>query len=406
MRPRSSLSLLVAAGASLLVSACDDDSAPRIEAGGEELWLLQTRVFGLDETTMGYVIPTTTLDGNISNDAAIEQGGGGMVYAPSNRVNGNFLLSYAERGTLTRYDVTTDNRFVEGTTLSFSSYGVESGYGVIAFVDDSTAYWIDNQQLQVIRFNPTTMLIDAAIPVQGTEREGFITEFSGYPVVRDDGVYFTARWRKEWEDPMPQAPAGAMLIHIDPATNAVSVTEDARCTSLLVSHTTPRGDTYWFSDNYNTYARIIGGAERGVPDCSLRLLRDQTTFDPDWYLDLGERTGGRPADGVIAGSGSTIWMSVFHAEQLGEQPADIDTADTARAWQWYSLDVESDAPAVEDTARPYASHGAFGWYSSVRSFSSTTNDDYSESVLLELTNDGFEQRATVEGLIDGIVRVR
>jgi len=70
-----------------------------------------------------------------------------------------------------------------------------------------------------------------------------------------------------------------MLIHIDPATDAITVTEDPRCTSLLISQTTPAGDTYWFSDNYNTYARIIGGAERGVPDCSLRLLRDQTQFD-------------------------------------------------------------------------------------------------------------------------------
>jgi len=99
-------------------------------------------------------------------------------------------------------------------------------------------------------------------------------------------------------------------------------------------------------------------------------------------------------------------MSVFHSEQLGDQPADIDAADTAPAWRWYSLDVESDAPAVESTEGPFTSHGAFGWDSAGRSFSSTTNDDYSESILLELTSDGFEERATVEGLLDGIVRVR
>ncbi len=358
---------IIAATLGLVSAACSDDAGLQLESGGEELWLLQTRVFD-EDGTMGYAIATATLDGTISNERSIEQGGGGMVYAAPGAANGSFLLTYAEQGTLTRYEVTADNDIVEGETISFANYGVQSGYGVIAWVDDHTAYWIDNEQLQLIRFDPTDMVIAGAIPIEGTERDGFITEFSGYPVVRDDGVYFPVRWRKDWEDPEPTAPSGAMLVHVDPASDVVTVSEDPRCTSLLISKTTASGDTYWFSDNYNTYARIIGGEARGVPDCALRLRRGEQTFDPDWYLDLADRTGGRPADGVIAGDGSLVWLSVFHEEQLDERPEDIDTADVAPAWQWYAVDLESDAPAVESTERPFASHGAFGWYAAGRSF--------------------------------------
>ena len=395
---------LCAAAAALAATTACGDSTPDLDPDSEELWLLQTRLFG-DEETLGYVIPVTELSGHITNQRGLEQGGGGMVYAPPTGADGSFLLSYAERATLTRYQVTDRNELVEGVTLSFANHGVESGYGVVAWVDAHTAYWIDHAQLQAIRFDPTDMEVERAIPIEGTERPGFITEFSGYPVVRADGVYFTVRWRKDWDE-APQASPGAMLVHIDPATDRVTVTEDARCTSLLVSHTTPSGDTYFFSDNYNTYARILRGTDAGVPDCSLRLRAGERTFDPTWYLDLADRTGGRPADGVVAGAGSTVWLSVWHADRLAEPPADLDEVDVARAWQWYALDVERDAPAVESTQRPHASHGAFGWFTAARSFTSTVNDDYTESSLLEVTGLGFEERATVQGLLDAIVRVR
>ena len=48
----------------------------------------------------------------------------------------------------------------------------------------------------------------------------------------------------------------------------------------------------------------------------------------------------------------------------------------------------------------------FGQSASNRSFCVVENSDYSESKLLELTEDGFEELASVEGLMDTLVRVR
>jgi hypothetical protein len=249
------------------------------------------------------------------------------------------------------------------------------------------------------------MTVGDSVSIEETLRDGFVTDF-GYPIVREDGVYFPARWHRDWEDAEHEAPSGSMLVHIDPETDKVTVTSDDRCTGMLVSKTMENGDTYWFSDNYNAYSRIVWGDDHGVPDCALRLRKGESSFDPDWSLEIDERTDGAPAVGVIAGADSTMWLRVFQKDALSTPPEDIDSVDTASAWQWYSLDLADDGAAVEDDSRPLSSHGAFATYSGGRSFTTIENAGYTETKLVELTDDGFVERAKVKGLLDGIVRVR
>jgi hypothetical protein len=202
-------------------------------------------------------------------------------------------------------------------------------------------------------------------------------------------------------------PSGSLLVHVDPATDTATMTSDERCTTMLPSLTTPAGDTYWFSDQYNTYARLGHGPDNGVPDCALRLRAGATSFDPTWQLDVGSRTGGAAALAVLQGGASTIWLRVFDdsAVQLPE-PADFETIDTAPAWQWYLLDVERDAPALRNDQRPLSSSSAIGMYVDGRSFTTVENEDYSETLLVELTDQGFVERMTARGVIDAIARVR
>jgi hypothetical protein len=76
-----------------------------------------------------------------------------------------------------------------------------------------------------------------------------------------------------------------------------------------------------------------------------------------------------------------------------------------------------DSVSIEETLRdgfvtdfgypvPLSSLGAFAIYSGGRSFTTVENAGYTETKLVELTDDGFVQRAKVKGLLDGIVRVR
>ena len=88
------------------------------------------------------------------------------------------------------------------------------------------------------------------------------------------------------------------------------------------------------------------------------------------------------------------------------EDATYEDLDTAQVWQWYLLDVASDAPAVRDDPRPLASRSAVGFNVDGRAFTSLDNEDHSESILLELTAGNFVERATVRGVIDDVARMR
>jgi hypothetical protein len=391
------------------LSLPDTDAPSAGGSGGEDeptppspLFLVATRVFS-DEGTTGYLTPTRSLDEPLDYSRALEQAGGGVLYASEGV--GTFLIGAGEAPEITRYEVGDDDTLIPGQTLSFMNEGVIYLYAAsVIFVDAHKAYYTDLDQLQLIAFDPTDMVITGTVSLEGAERDGFFTSF-GDTIVREDGVYFPAQWYTEpdWD----RVPSGSLLVHVDPATDAVTMTSDERCTTMLPALTTPSGDTYWFSDQYNTYARRGYGPENGVPDCALRLRAGATTFDPTWELDTGSRTGGAPALAVLQGGASSMWLRVFDESAVElPVPADFETIDTALGWQWYLLDVESEAPAVRNDQRPISSASAIGMYVDGRSFTTVENEDYSETILLELTDEGFVERMTARGVIDEVARVR
>ncbi len=194
------------------------------------------------------------------------------------------------------------------------------------------------------------MVITGRVSLAGADREGFFTGF-GDVVRRPDGIYFPGQW---YTDPDPdRVPSGSLLVRLDPETDEVTMVSDSRCTSMLSSLTTGAGDTYWFSDMFNAFAHSQRGPANGVPDCALRLRAGETSFDPDWQLNTGARTGDAPAVAVLQGGETEMWFRVLD-ESLAQLPeaAAIGDFDVADAWQWYLLDVASDAPAVRNDQRP------------------------------------------------------
>ncbi len=376
------------------------DDAVGVEGG--PLYLIMARTFS-SEITTGILTPTSSLESELDYSRAIEQAGGGVLYSEPGI--GTFMIGSGEEPTITRYRIDPDNRFIAGQKLSFAGYGVQYLYAdTVIFVNLHKAYYVDLDQLQAIAFDPSAMAITGSVSLAGAAREGFFTSF-GEAVRRDDAIYFPAEWYTEpdWD----RVPQGSMLVRLDPETDEITFTEDARCTGMLLSTTTDAGDTYWFSDGYNTLARRGYGPEHGVPDCALRLRAGERAFDPDWQLDVGSRTGGAPAIPVLRAGGSKVWLRVLDESAIElPVPTDYSTLDTAPAWQWHLLDVESDASAQRNDERPLSSVGAFGIYVDGRAFTTVENSDYSESTLVELTPEGFVTRSTLRGVVDSIARVR
>lgn len=397
------LPLLAALGVSCASDNEDLAGAGPDDGADEPLFLIQSRVFP-PEGTIGLLTPTRSLDAELDYSRSLEQPGGGVLYARPGL--GTFLIGSGEEPTITRFEVGPGDTLVPGSKLSFAGYGVLYMYAgdSLVFVNPRKAYYLDLDQLQAIAFDPTEMVITGTTSLAGAAREGFLTSF-GQVVQRDDAIYFPGQWYAEpdWD----RVPSGSMLVRIDPETDTVTITQDSRCTGMYVTMTTDAGDTYWFSDSYNTFARRGYGPDRGVPDCALRLRAGETTFDPSWQLDLATRVGGASAVPILRAGGSRMWIRVLDESAASlPTPADFNTVNTAPAWQWYLLDVESEAPAVRNDERPLSAVGGLGMYIDGRSFVSTENADYSESTLLELTPDGFLTRATVRGVVDNVVRVR
>src|SRR5690606_23551626 len=99
------------------------------------------------------------------------------------------------------------------------------------------------------------------------------TEF-GEPIRREDGFYFP---RSCWD--LDVTSRGASLVHLDPTTDAVTVTHDERCMGMQVGFMADSGNAYWFADHDASMEWSVQ-MRPGPHDCALRLRAGETTFDP------------------------------------------------------------------------------------------------------------------------------
>jgi len=352
---------------------------------------------------MGYFALTPSLDGDvpIDIDRGIEEPGGGRLYVQPGI--GTFLLGGGEMPSITRYELNAAGELVRGQALSFANQGVSDlADSAVVFVSPSKAYFRDRSQVQLISFDPTRMEILNTFPLEGLEREGFLTDF-GSVFQREDGIYFPIQWYDENED---RGPAGAALVRVVPDTDEIEITTDPRCSGMDVGVMTSQGDIYWFSTRVTTWWRAPVNAN-GPHDCALRVRRGEQTFDSSWQLDVTTRTNGWPSVATVTGGGSKVWLRVLEESEVGV-PADAtpDVVEELQGWQWYLLDVESNLPAARNGERTPGSYYAYGFEIDGRTYTTESDADYTQSTLLELTEQGFVEGATVEGTVRGLARLR
>lgn len=351
------------------------------------------------EGRTSYYMTTPSIEGDITVDVTegIEQAGNGQVYAPPE--GGYVLIGGGEEPTFTRWELNDAGELEEGDTISFANLGVEGTHRHMIFVDETKAYFLDEAQLQLVSFNPTTMKLHGAIPVHDFECEEVVTAF-GTPIRREDGFYFTRScWDLEVTSP------GSTLVHVDPETDAITITHDERCMGMQVGFLADSGDAYWFSDS-DASVEWSQLALDTPHDCALRLKAGETSFDEDWELDLTTLTGGLAAVASVPFRGSEIWMRVFDPT-LVEDPLPFEAMDWGlQAWRWGLLDVASGDPIeIDHDAEPLGSYGV-PIYVEGRAFSPSSNSTYTETTLVELTSSGPRERMHVQGELRKVFRLR
>jgi hypothetical protein len=400
MALRGRLSGLVLMAVVTTLSACasdDSDHAPGKPSEGP-LYIVHSTI-DTDDVRMGYLVTTPSIEGDVDVDVTqgIEIPGGGYMYSPP---EGDFvLIGGSEAPTFTRYALGGDGRLEQGKTMSLAGVGVNRTYRHVIFVNESQAYFLDESQIQIVRFNPTTMEIDHVIPVDDFKCPEVETTF-GTPIRREDGFYFP---RGCWDQDVTSS--GTSLVHLDPETDEVTVTQEERCMGLQVGFLADSGHAYWFSDHDASVEWTF--QRRDAPhDCALRLRAGESTFDPDWELDLRDRTGGVSAVAAAPGRASKIWLKVFEpAAFAGTVPVD-EIAWGLKAWRWGVLDVESDDPVDLDEDADLAVFYGYPITFEGRAFSPLVNEDFSRSTLVELTDSGVKARVKVQGTLRKIFRLR
>jgi hypothetical protein len=349
----------------------------------------------------GYVITTPSIEGDVPVDVTegIEVPGGGQVYAPPGE--GYILVGSDEAPTFTRYDLDAAGTLQPGPTVSFANLGVDTVWRHMIFASPTQAYFLDQTQRQLIRFNPASMEIQGALPVSDFACQEVQTEF-GEPIRREDGYYFP---RSCWD--LDVTSAGASLVHLDPTTDTVTVTHDARCMGMQFGFMADSGNAYWFSDHDASMEWSVQG--RAAPhDCALRLAPGASTFDTEWELDLTTRAGGASAVASVPAGGSSVWVKVFEPEAVG-QPLPLETVDyTLRVWRWGTLDVESEAPVALDMASDRVVYYGPPLEVDGRHFSPATtfSENGDETALLELSESGVSERLRVRGELRKVFRLR
>lgn len=366
--------------------------------GNESVYVVYSTI-DTPDTESSYYATTTSIDGDIPVEitAGLEFSGvRANLFSPP---EGEYLLSASE-STLTKFELNEKGELVKGETLSLANFGSTS-IRIVVFVDESQAYVLDSEQRQVIRFNPSLMEVVGAVPVNDFECEEVETYF-GFPVLRDNGLFFT---RGCWDPTVTST--GSTLVQVDLETDEVTVTHDSRCMGMEVALLAENGDAYWFSDPQASVEWSISGMD-GPRDCGLRVLAGESTFDPNWELDLTARTGSLSAIASVPTADSKIWVKVFEESAMTEPlPVPIDDVNWGwPVWRWALLDVTGDEPVVPDNNADLVAYYGDAILVDGRSFSPASNSTFTATTLMELTEDGFVERMTVSGELRGIVKLR
>ncbi|MEM7138698.1 MAG: hypothetical protein AAF500_19120 [Myxococcota bacterium] len=199
--------------------------------------------------------------------------------------SGGFLyLVNNEDVTVTKYNVTDDFRLEDAGRFSMLRLGVQ-GAAAPQWDSSGRPYIVDTVSQQVVRFDPEQMVIlDATpFPSQFRSREGIGVTVVGYEgVQRDERMWFNWSWVNYLE---PRAVLEVALSSFplgDEPPSFDAPIFDTRCPfSGGYPFLGPAGDLY-------TVGLSFLDVETDLPtgSCVLRVLPGESTFDPDYQLDL------------------------------------------------------------------------------------------------------------------------
>lgn len=267
--------------------------------------------------------------------------------------NGVLFVGRKSQPNLQRFHVLESGELQLTGQLGLDAYGIADTLGrsqpVVQFIDDEHAYYIDLPTLQVIVFNPSatpmTIYPDDTFLIDGLEQEGMEVNVTA---VRRDGDRITVMARYYLNDNAAPLVKVAM---IDIATNEVTYAQDSRCGQVAYSVSDPEGNLYFGSHGaLATYAAAGLAPEGTPPACIVRIKKGEGGFDPDYFVDLEQVSGGGIVGSLLQGVDGHAYVMQYSGA-VPTIAAEARQALSAAAWQLHRLELEDAAETyvkVED----------------------------------------------------------
>ena len=219
----------------------------------------------------------------IDLSASLELSGFARSYA----FDGALFTMDSESLQIVRYDVAEDLGLTESDRFSMAGLGFTRFNLGFLFLDREQALYFDDENYQVVRWNPRQMVIEGSASLDELLREDFeIDLFSLHRV--GDRVLVPFAWT--FIEDFRLVPTVNVAILSASTGELLSVAEDDRCAAAGGAFVGPEGDLYVLGDNGAGAYSVFGDNDLGPP-CLVRIRAGADDFDPDYYVDMRSLTG-------------------------------------------------------------------------------------------------------------------
>ena len=352
----SMVTRMVASAAIILLFGCSDDAEGAGGTGGVGPDDTLFSIAGIVIQPAGrslFVQTISELSGSYGLEDAIEAPGNSRHWA----YDGAVYIGLAEAPILVRYVPDEAGDLVVDARLSLQRYGVSSIPAGIAFISSDKAYLILHEAAIMLVFDPSTMQILGEIDISSLAKPDLsletwmVTHHEGrlyVPVRHIDAVAFLID------------PQVSVAIFDTETDSLIAVAEDDRCVAASQPAVGPDGAIYVMGDGRNYLTQLIAMQRDLEPPstCVLRIPEGETSFDPDFYVDVATIAGGRDAVTAmwqVAGDRSSAFAKMYYPEEL---PPDADLTGT-NLWSYpvfklWRLELGDTLTAAETSGQPFS----------------------------------------------------
>jgi hypothetical protein len=248
--------------------------------------------------------------------------------------DGNLFVGRGGTPVIEKWIVNDQDQLEKVAEVDFSSYGLMNalarGRNAMHFISEERAYFIDGATLQVIVWNPKTMEHSGSFSIDGIYDDEYWMSTNWIHRDGDRLIVSASFWRED-----DTADELTRVAFIDVNGPNVTYAEDTRCGHVAFQSVGSDGHLYLAS--HPGHAATLGAGLAGDPaakSCIIRIESGADEFDPDYFVDLSELSGGF-AGALLQGVNGEAFVLKWEGGDLNED--NYGKATRSEEWRLYSL---------------------------------------------------------------------